>query len=242
MNPKILILLLILFSVNELCSAQESSKGFVSINAGIGIPMGEFGKGYVKTGLNLNLSFAIPLNPNFGLGIKIGRDASPFDKERFLNDSKSPGLDNITYTLKMYADENSVTRTYFTGGIFAFIPFQKFSLDIGALIGYATHSYPEVIIDYKNFTTGDYGFEDNYVKLENTFAYDLCLGIRYSFTDKFCGNLNFDFVHTSPESSGSYRHYSYTNVNNIYEYEFSGSNMPISIFSITAGVGYQFGK
>lgn len=218
-------------------------KSYIAVSGGIGMPVGKFGtsnpddskSGFAKNGVDFNISYALPLGSVLRAGLKAGEQIHSFDGGSLVSQT-----DGWSYYL---SDVGSITRMYFMAGLSGVIPTEKITLDIHAYLGLASAKYPGYTIYGSEYYSGTAITNTMGSASSSGFVYDAGLGILFPFSDKWSGMINLDFMSSSHEFTAIYTasasSYGYNYLNQ------SGSisaDKTISVFSITAGVGYTIGK
>lgn len=234
---------------------NEAPKGYVSVNSGFSSVLGNWGFGfntqydgsYAMNGTFQNIAAGIPINgSNFGVALMLGFYDNPFDYNTFVGNALYASTTNYTaYSIPSYGDYQSVNLM---AGVFYTYPLKRFSFDARAMLGYISCGLPGLEYDavqqpnvYINPT-----YQDDWQISSSTargVAYDVGVGIRYSFRRNTCIMLNADFLQASlPFSTTVLQQHIDQNGNVTYsEYSLTGT-VPLSLFNISLGLGIQFGR
>lgn len=257
MKTKILLASVLFFLINT-SKAQDSEKakptGYISINGGLGAPLGDFSNLYIggaSSGGAFSLNFSTPLfKSHFGLTTKIDiasylMASQPFiaQQESLLEPSgqvSGTHYDFIATTSGSYFQTNTLVGLYIT------IPIKRFSFDARMLVGLNSTSRPSVGIDFNDYY---YGYYTSYYENSSTsssFAYDFGFGARLNLgkRQKLCLMLSFDFVGANGSFVFSSKRLYIDEAGNIDDSNIQTitKTYDVSTFNTTFGIGYVFGK
>ena len=187
----------LILSIDSFCQ----DKGFVSINLGPAIPMGDFGStalnnedaGFAKTGYFADLSFGYKLGTNIGVGATLRTQSNGIDKDAILSFYQIFG---ISEEITIKADPYSCNGLL--GGLYGSFPIKgKTSFDFRGFVGFMSCERPEITMSITAF-----GFTESFTlpgASGTSFAYLLGAGLKIDVSNRVCLNTGIDFLSTSPE-------------------------------------------
>jgi len=220
-------LILLIVIVPLMADAQDSLKGYISINAGPAKPLGSYAsQGNAVTGFNSNLSFGLPLFKYFGVSGKVDYCYNAFNINVFnsnpnlsANSSEYANYYGNPTSLKSLRSNSIYTVLNFSGGLFACVPVKKIIIDFRLLGGAVRSTYPGAGIVENNL--GSIGVP---AATASAFSIDAGAGVRFTITSKFLVLINLDYLYANPF------------------YHTAGGTIAqnISLFTVTTGIGYQF--
>ncbi len=231
---------------------NESPKGFVAVNTGFATVTGNWGFSlspqydgtYALSGSLQSISAGIPINgSNFGIALMIGLYDNPFDLNSFVQNvaDADPNLNRGYGTLQGgdYATIN------FMAGLFYTYPVKRFSFDLRVMGGYINCGLPEIAYGAEQDAI-PFNIQDTWDIASSSaggFAYDVGVGARYSFRRSMCLMLNFDWLGASLPFKTLETHQNVDNNGNVtYDYPNLSGTVPVSLFNISLGLGFQFGR
>lgn len=219
-----------------LTKAQQAPTGYLSLNNGIGAPLGSYARNYAQGGRTTNLSFAMPIkDKGWGISVLFGYGVNSFDILSFKHDFSTNPYYN--YDARIYS---SYTNTTFMVGGFYTIPKNKISYDFVMQMGLLGSTFPNIVV----------GITDNFGNTSAAgiagarstgFGINMGAGIRYALHPKFalCATANW------LNGSATYN----TTITNCTDDGYGGLtvthmqtsfNRRINLFNITLGVAWQF--
>ena len=244
--------------------------GFLSVNLGLANPEGAFAQqfgsgygGYAMPGFEFNFALGLPVNhSNFGVAVMVGSYTNTYNNGQWANNLyNDPSPNNYFYQNAIYPGQtvNVYANTSIMVGGYGTLPLGRLSIDARLMVGALIAGLPERTFQFQY--NADTLIEDD-VQPANpvSFAVDAGIGLRYFIGNfgrrKVCLMLNADYLF----SSVSYFTQDYQYMIPNYSYNqfqittqplpgitptpdvngnISGT-MPIALFSLTFGVGYQF--
>jgi len=239
MKKTILASILVLSSL--LIQAQEtpSPRGYLALNIGAGLPMGEYRTSYALPGATANISYALPIKTKgWGLSAQSTFGSNGYDVATFganFNRASNLKYTNITY--------GSYTHAALLVGGFYTITKTKLSYDFVMQVGILNSSYPTISFlaadNYGNSaTTGIQGASST------TFGFNMGAGMRYSITPKIalCANISYLTGNASYNNVSVTNLYQNTSGNYDVVQQYTNFQQRISLVNITLGVAWQFSK
>ena len=176
---------------------QGEPKGFLSVNYGLAVPVGNFGLNfgnygqYALPGTSSALLAGIPLKgTNIGVSVALGQYSNSFDNQTFsLNQANIAGAPSYS---NIYNESYSVT-SLLVGGFYTW-PMGRFSFDGRAMVGALFCYLPDV----------QYGLGDGVGNLTDLYEYqnsfkvlagaDLGIGLRFSLRRSTSLSLSVDYA------------------------------------------------
>lgn len=239
---------------NDVKNNTEPS-GFTTISFGFAEPEGSFASsfgsgygGYALPGSGYQFSFALPINhSNFGLAFMFGSTTNTYDLNNYVNYlSNSPSTNQ--YGTFSGGVNNIYSESSILGGLYVTYPVGRLSVDGRLMIGALLNSLPEQAYG-KQDSAGNQTIYDLQTSYPTSFAMDAGIGLRYMIVKlgrrQVCLTVNLDYMYSNV-TYNTVQVVDYTpfvNPNGVtYETDNSVSgHLPISMLSITFGIGYQFG-
>jgi hypothetical protein len=231
--------------------------GYSSVNFGFANPEGAFASpfgsgygGYALPGSVLHISFAVPLgHSNFGLAFMFGSYNNEYDLNNYINYLSNSSTSNA-YGPVTEGVNNVYSESSILGGLFVTIPIGRLSIDGRLMAGALLNSLPEQAYG-KQDTAGNVSVYDLQTSYPTSLAFDVGIGVRCLIAKfgrrQVCAMVNVDYLYsnvsyntTQEEDDTPYNSNPNNQVTYIYYNQVSG-HLPISLFNITFGIGYQFG-
>ena len=215
-------------TLNAFCQ----DKGFVAINIGPSIPIGDFASGdenkekagFAKTGFFADLSFGYKLGNIFGIGATVRTQSNSYDSqsiEDILN------LVDPSIMTKITADPWKCSGLL--AGLYGSVPIKegKTTFDFRSQIGFMDCRTPAITMSLSAF-----GFSESFSmgsSSSTSFAYLLGAGFKFDVSSKICINTGIDYVGTSPEFK----------IQDFDTGETTTYSQPISTINIGVGAGIR---
>jgi hypothetical protein len=218
--------------------AKEITSGYIAVHAGIGIPIGAFGKhkfdplisnqGYAMPGPCSLAEFAIPFaRSHFGFAAQIG----------FYEDKINTPAANATYAAFIGNGGTVIINdlyktTIFLGGLYVTLPVGKISIDAKLYWGVASCALPAVQTEsYVAFIQPASPTIDKAVR--SVFAYGGNITVRYTVVGHFSVLAQGGIFTATPMYPAIAQH--------LYRGDYSGDvAQPTMLINMSAGIGYQF--
>jgi hypothetical protein len=228
-------------------SDKPKPKGFLALNAGLGLPIGNFAgtdfnkndQGFAILGVNFHLANGIPLfNSHFGIATKIDFGINPVDdvalRLAFRNSINNPSYNYTAKSLSNYTYSTTLI------GLFITLPTKRFSFDyrLQAGIMYAKTPTLNFIASNNTLIVNSTLYETN----ATAFAFNIGLGVRYSIVPKLCLLFNIDYLDASPTFTSKSVTKTSIPGSTDTETSYTTSKQNISLINASFGIGWQFGS
>jgi len=241
--------------------------GYISLNGGLGIPLGNFANppfpkygnygGNALPGGSFNISADLPLNhTNIGVALMLSSYSNQVNTGGYTSSfsASDSGQANSGIGTNFYSGQSDYySTTTLMAGLFYTYPVGRISFDLRGMIGIAFCSLPDI-----NFFATYQGNQSDTWEISGSnstgFAYDLGAGIRYGLRRNSCIMLNIDYMGVNTSYNTTIEHdyyYTYSAVptpgNYFTNYPASSNIAPVtgslvmSMLTISFGVGWQFG-
>ncbi|MBS1661091.1 MAG: outer membrane beta-barrel protein [Bacteroidetes bacterium] len=216
--------------------AVTTTQAQLSINGGLALPTGSFGKGnyadetsgFAKAGAHFNISYTHYLNKHWGIGALAGYSAFGFKGAQSLSDGykEDSGTDSTT----LYRKGNNSTLTFLIGPYYKIQLCKNLSLDAHLLGGYTHTHLAGFQIFYEDYT------DNSMTQREGSggaFGWQAGLGIHYALTHKWSVQINGDYFSSKPNIPIQYDNFVVNSGRRLSSY-----NQTISGINATIGVSY----
>ena len=249
-----------LLQLAMLTTAQDSDKakptGYVSINGGSSVPLGEYSDVYIggaSTGSNFNVAYSIPFlfKNHMGLATNFSTCSYGASDQPFIEQQRSL-LESVGYqygtdfTFKSRSGDVSYTQYRILIGMYSTIPLKKrLSIDSRILFGVNFVDRPAFVIYFDDKADNYTATYKQYSTNSTAFAYDLGIGVRYNLGKKqrLCITVNFDYVgSTASFDVKSKAIYKDNNGLSDEGMKTVTQSYSVSSFNTTVGFGYVFGN
>jgi len=241
---------------NDAPNTSEPS-GYLSLNLGLALPEQSFATeigsgygGYAQPGSVYNLSFAFPINhSNFGIALMFGNYGNSYDLDTYVNNLNYANTNTLSEAV--YPDNNFYSATSIMGGLYFTYPIGRLSIDGRLMIGALLCSLPEQ--DYASEDAAGNIFQYDLQSSNTTgLAGDVGIGLRYLILRlarrPLCAMINVDYLLSNPTYNTEQIVYETPATNNPYGQTYqlvpsptASGHLPISLLTISLGLGYQFG-
>lgn len=252
------LLTLVVFLFTQLVNAQNAEKakptGYISVNGGVGIPLGDFSNEYLGgalSGGSFHLNYSVPIfKSNLGITTKIDMGAYEMSTSPFISEQKniinSLGYkDKVDYNFKTVS-YGSYFQTNIMTGLYATLPIKKFCIDARILGGFNSTNRPSSEINFDFFAIG---YEETYYEKATTsssFAYDFGISVRYNMgkKQKICLIVSADLIGANGKFEYDSKRLYYDSAGDVDDVDIQKKKVShsVSTYNITFGIGYVFGK
>ena len=214
---------LLLLCMMHCCLAQ-----FAALSIGGALPAGSFSNqkfsnqesGFAQSGFSYGLSVLYPVHSNFGITADFGRMTANFNSNAY---TRSLNLANPLSSFDMLAvDQYRVSQAL--TGIYAFVPFNQFTLGVKLQAGFAHVKIPEKRIT-EQFSGRDYTRIINSAT-DVAPAYSWGLMAIYKFNSRINFIAQVDNIYTPTSFQFNY----FSNTDDMQKF-------PVNIFRIAFGIG-----
>lgn len=234
--------LLLIAGVLISTAGMAQDKGYIGLNGGLSMPMGEFGasdmdgkSGYAMTGTAFDLHGAYMVSEKFGITAVLRFQSHKVDVDELASQNRelqtAAGEEVLSVNV---AAENWKTNCYMIGG-YTQLPLgdgEKLHFTGRILFGLMSAKYPEMTVSVLT----DTGLDAD-LHAESTgsgFAFGLGAGLKYNLSERFFLGANLDYTSSQPKFDVE-----------IVE-PFTGTKMTvetksqITTLNFGVGVGYNF--
>ena len=227
-------LTLSLFLTATIAFAQD--KGFVTVNFGSSIPLGDFAgtdinnnsSGFAQTGYLFDATLGLKFSKYFGTTILIRSQVNQFDEETF--------AEHATKEIGYKATVNSTAwyiGNYMIGTYGSFPISKNFTLEPRMMVGFLTATSPEMTL---KATAGSIPFwVTKNSSSSGSLSYLFGIGYKVNAGKHICISFNLDYLGTSTQFNNVETTDSFGGI------DFTSWNQNIETFSLSAGIGFRFG-
>ncbi|MGP8217419.1 MAG: hypothetical protein ACLQQ4_17765 [Bacteroidia bacterium] len=223
-----------------------NKKFSIGISIGEAIPMQDFGstnvknsfwdftspdstrlQGFATTGFHFNISASYLFSDDFGIMMLIGFSSNSFDINAFSSSIGYPASN----TTGGYS-----TAEYLIGPYLSLPVVNKLKINISALIGLVTSSYPTLNIALNDTTVLETNFNGG-----SGFAYSFSAGLEYSVNNNISLLLNFAYTETTITYSSWLATYTITGYYPVtINHNTDVTSMSTGILKPTIGISFKF--
>ena len=226
-------LTLSLFLTATITFAQD--KGFVSVNFGSSIPIGEFAStdensnsaGYAQTGFLVDVSLGLKFSKHFGVNMLVREQVNKYDAQALADQTKESGVSSSINT-------TAWTMGGYMVGCYGSFPISKiFTIEPRIMVGYSTATSPNITINVTDGTTS--AWAKVHSASSGSFSYLIGVGYRINAGKSFCFSFNADYLGANPEFSNVVTTYSWG------DKEVGTMSQNIETINLSFGIGFRFG-
>lgn len=217
--------------------------GFIMVTIGGANPLGNYAAqsgtgygGYASGGITESILAGIPVaNTNIGVSLMYAGYANIFD----INAYASNVIKSDPYNTYYDFSNDDYSESAIMAGVFYTWPVHRISFDLRAMGGIMIGNLPGITYyAYATDPLASNDFQWDYASSRSIgLGYDVGGDIRVRLNRSFCISLNADYVGASlPYSTyNTYTdQYGYQTINSVT------GNIPVELFNISLGLGYQF--
>jgi hypothetical protein len=185
-------------------------------------------QGFAQSGFNMNVTASYLFSDEFGIKMMLGYSSNPFNINTF---SATVGFPSYASTQTNY----HVTE-YMIGPYMSLLVAPKLRVELGAMIGLVTISYPEIVVALNDTLTDTYDFNGG-----NGFGYCFDAGAEYSITSNLSILINVAYTGSTIKYNGfdetlnSPGYYPYT-----FSHDTDVPYMTTAIIKPTIGIALKF--
>ncbi len=231
-------------------SEDGGNKLSIGLSVGTTIPLQNFGdktnnpdtthfNGYANTGIHFNATFGYKFSKYVGAMVMAGGSINSFNTTSFT--AANGGFGGATTSAKSH-----YVGQYLMGPYLSVPIGNKFSVEVRALVGLVTSSYPKIIESTSgSFGTYSYGFSSQ-TKINSAaaFGFSAGVGVKYMVADHFGMTLNAAYAGSNMGYKGytsttTTTPFTGTTTSNVTD-NTTKRTMSIGMINITAGVAYCF--
>jgi hypothetical protein len=221
----------------EAAKPESFSKFVLSVNGGVAIPTGNYGKadyadeksGFTKTGSHFNITGTYFLSKRFGIGALLGFSSYGIKGTQSLSDGykEDSGTDSTT----LYSKGSNHSFSILVGPYYNIVSCKKLSVNVHVLGGYTNTHLAGFQIFYEDYT-------DNAMSQREAsggaFAVQGGLGVQYHITDRFSVQLNGDYFVSKPNININYDNFVVNSGRKLSNY-----NESLAGINATIGIAYS---
>ena len=216
----------------------------IGLSVGVCIPLQNFGakttntdsarvNGYANTGFHYNVNFGYKFSKYVGGMLMVGGSVNSFNTAAF---GGNTAFSTLTASGPHYIGQ------YLIGPYLAIPIGKKFSVEVRALVGLMTSSYPK-LSENASFSYGGYSFGGSYeakYKSGAAFGYNFGLGGKYMVSDHVGITLHAAYAGTNMVYNGLTSTIGASGTTPITTTSTTPIHMSIGMINITGGIAYCF--
>jgi hypothetical protein len=236
------ILLVLFVKGQEKKDSTALCKGDISLNGGLGLPVGKFGQvsrgTYAIKGPAFNIAASLPVkNSIYEIGLMLGYNSNTFDLQAYLNDK-----------VEHFDSYNAQGSGEFTAicamtGIILNLPknWKRTCFYFRFLVGFGESFSPYMSYKYINWAATPIVEESHYINAVHGLglAADLGIGVKSNLYKKIGCMVSVDYLYTESNVTATDQ---VTNVVGNVSYVPNNTGFAISLVNVCAGISYRLGK